>query len=309
MKSQSRQVLLTAAIIVGGFAAIFVLSGFLERNRPALRAGYEDEDLLLQGAKLKGFALGFEGLLADWYWMKSLQYVGDKIINSRDDVSIDNLSPLNPRLLYPYLDNATTLDPKFMGAYEYGAVVLPAIDNELAIKLTVKAIENNPQKWQLYNYLGYIYWRAEQYEKAGEAFEQGSRMANAPELMRSIAAKMRTEGGSRATARAIYGQMLNESQEEQIKQNAQLRLLELDSLDERDVIRKVLRDYQTKNNRCANNWREIVPLLQNEKLPDAKDFRVDKSYNLVDPSGAPYVLDKETCDVKLDEKGTKIPLR
>ena len=308
MKFQSKQTLFTFAVIVCGFAGIFVLSGFLEKNRPALPAGYEDEDLVLQGAKLKGFALGFEGLLADWYWMKSLQYVGGKIINSGEDVSMENLKPLNPRLLYPYLDNATTLDPKFTAAYQYGAVVLPAIDNEQAIKLTLKAVKNNPNEYQFYHYLGYIYWRSKQYERAAEIYEQGSHVPNAPDFMQLMAAKMRTEGGSRSTARAIYGQMLNESQDAQTKQNAALRLLELDSLDERDVIRKALRNFQTKNNRCPNHWREILPLLQNEKLPEAKEFRIDNSNNLVDPSGAPYVLDSGNCNVRLDEQKTKIPL-
>jgi hypothetical protein len=57
---------------------VFGLSRFVEANRPALPENYADEDLALQGARLKGYALGFEGLIADWYWMKSLQYIGDK---------------------------------------------------------------------------------------------------------------------------------------------------------------------------------------------------------------------------------------
>ncbi len=82
MNKNLKQSLLSAALIIGGFLAVFALSDFLEKNRPALPENFADEDLTLQGAKLKGFALGFEGLLADWYWMKSLQYIGDKILNS-----------------------------------------------------------------------------------------------------------------------------------------------------------------------------------------------------------------------------------
>lgn len=309
MKFPSNQFLLTAAIVVFGFAAIYVLSGFTEKNRPALPAGYEDEDLLLEGANLKGYALGFEGLLADWYWMKSLQYVGDKVIKSEQDLNLENLSSLNPRLLYPYLDNATTLDPQFKAAYQYGAVVLPGIDNEQAIKLTRKGITDNPMDWRLYQYLGYIYWRLKDYEKAGEIYEQGSRIAGAPNFMQLMAAKMKTEGGSRTTARAIYEQMRDESPDAQIRENAALRLLQFDSLDERDAIQKVLDNFKSKNNRCAKNWREILPILKTEKLPNGKDFQIDNSDNIVDPSGAPYVLDEQNCAVKLDEEKTKIPLK
>jgi tetratricopeptide (TPR) repeat protein len=306
--NQSKQMITAGFIIALGFAAVFFISGFLEKNRPTLPAGFEDEDLAVEGANLKGYALGFEGLLADWYWMKSLQYVGAKLVNSKEDLSLDNLKPLNPRLLYPYLDNATTLDSRFMSVYEYGAVVLPAIDNEQAIKLTRKGIDNNPNQWRLYQHLGYIYWRLNDYENAATVYEKGSLIDGAPIFMKQMAAKMKTEGGSRETAREIYREMFEKSEDAQIRDLTALRLLQLDSLDEREIVQKTLSDFKLKNNRCANNWNEIFPLLKTARLPNGRDFAIDKSNNLVDPSGAPYILDKENCSIKLDENKTKIPL-
>lgn len=306
-KSSTGQTFFALAVIVCGFAAVFGLSRFVEANRPAPPEGFEDEDLALQGARLKGYSLGFEGLIADWYWMKSLQYIGDKILKGEKAINIDNMRELNPRLLYPYLDNATTLDPKFISVYEYGAMVLPAIENEQAIKLGEKGIKDNPNEWRLYHYLGFTYWRLENYEKAADIYERGSQIVGAPDFMRLMAAKMKSEGGKRETARVIYRQMLKDSTDASVKENAALRLLELDSLDERDAIRKVLQDFQKKNNRCATDWREILPLLQTVKLSAERDFRIDNLDNPVDPSGAPYILDRDDCDVKLDPKKTKIP--
>ena len=74
---------LLTAVIIGGFAAVYFLSGFVERARPPLPENYTDQDLALQGSRLKGYALGFEGLIADWYWMQSLQYIGDKILKNK----------------------------------------------------------------------------------------------------------------------------------------------------------------------------------------------------------------------------------
>lgn len=307
MNKNLKSYLLLVIFIVGGFFAVFALSNFLEKNRPVLPENYADEDLALQGAKLKGFALGFEGLLADWYWMKSLQYLGDKVINSKENFSLDNLNSLNPRLLYPYLNNATDLDPKFISVYEFGATVLPAIDKEQAIKLTQKGIDNNPDNWRLYHYLGYIYWRLENYEKAAEVYEKGSQIVGAPNFMRSMAARMKSEGGNRETARVIYRQMFDEAQDEQAKESARLRLLQIDSMDEREAMNKVLSDFKLKNNRCAGSLREILPLLQTVKLSGGRDFRIDNSNNLIDPTDAPYVLDKENCTVNLDTAKTKIP--
>jgi tetratricopeptide (TPR) repeat protein len=308
MKPNSIQSISAVAVIVAGFITVFFLSGFLEKNRPALPENYADEDLALQGARLKGYSLGFEGLLADWYWMQSLQYLGDKIVkNPEANISLDNLNSLNPRLLYPYLDNATTLDSRFMSVYEFGATVLPAIDKEKAIKLLEKGIADNPNEWKLYQHLGYIYWRLGNFEKASETYAVGAKIQNAPIFMRMMAGKTKSEGGSRETARVIYRQMFDEAEDEQVKKTAELRLLEIDSLEERDAIQKVLQEFQVKNNRCANNWREVLPLLQPIKLPNNKDFRINKSNDLVDPTDAPYILDRNDCSIKLDFAKTNIP--
>ncbi len=309
MESNSAKILIPAVVIILGFAAIFGLSVYLEKNRPPLPAGFEDSDLALQGAKLKGYALGFEGLIADWYWMQSLQYIGDKIIKNPDkNISVENLNELNPRLLYYYLDNATTLDPKFTIAYGYGATVLPAIDSEQAIKILQKGIAGNPDEWRLYHYLGYIYWKLKRYEEAAAIYAQGAAVKNAPDWMKIMGARMKSDGGSRETARALYRQTA-ETADSETRKVAENRLLELDSLDERDAVRPVLQDFKAKAGRCANNWREILPLLKSIKLPEGKDFRIDNDYNLVDPTGAAYILNKEKCDIELDWKKTKIPAR
>jgi tetratricopeptide (TPR) repeat protein len=184
-----KSAVLPVAIIIAGFAVVVVLSGFLQNIRPQLPDDYEDRDLAINGSSLRGYTLGFEGLMADWYWMRSLQYIGDKILHSPDkDINVDDLRNLNPRLLYPYLNNATDLDPHFIEAYSYGAIVLPAIDPAKAIAIAEKGIANNPNEWRLYQHLGYIYWKLGKYENAAETYEKGSEIAGAPPFMKLTAA-------------------------------------------------------------------------------------------------------------------------
>lgn len=309
MNSNSSKTIIAIAVIVFGFVAVFGLSNFLETNRPEIPVEYIDEDLALQGENLKGWSLGFEGLIADWYWVRSLQYMGEKLATSDEKfIDIGNLESLDPRLLYPLLDNATTLDPQFMIAYSYGAVVLPAINAEQAIKIAEKGIENNPDNWRLYQHLGYTYWRLKDFDKASETYQKGATIKNAPAFMKSMAARMKSEGGSRDTAREIYQQMFDDAEDSNTKDSAKLRLLHLDSLDEQDAIRNAMKHFQEKAGRCVNNWKELLPSLKNVQLPDGKDFRIDSNDNLVDPSDAPYLLLKGKCDVAIDNKNSKIPL-
>jgi tetratricopeptide (TPR) repeat protein len=309
MKSKGIITTVSVVTILLGFGLVFVLSNFVQANRPPTPEGYEDEDLAMQGSKLKDYSLGFNGLIADWYWMQSLQYIGGKVLKGGDNISIDDLNALNPRLLYPMLDNATTLDPQFIPAYTYGALVLPAIDKEKAIAIAKKGIENNPKEWRLYQYLGYIYWKLGRYDEASDAYQKGSEIEGAPIFMRMMTATMKTKGGSRDTAREMYRQMYDGAEDDQTKKSAEFRLKEIQSLDERDAIGAALQNFKERTGRCAARWSEILPLLRQVHLPAGEDFVIDKENDLVDPSGAPYILNKEECRVSLDETKTKIPLR
>lgn len=308
MKSFSTHLAVGLLLIAALYAGVYALSNFIESNRVPIPETYADEDLAFEGKKIKGFALGAEGMLADWYWIRSLQYIGDKLTNSKlEYIDLEDLTHLNPRLLYPLLDNATDLDPHFMAAYSYGAIVLPAIDKQQAIKLTEKGIAANPNEWRLHQYLGYIHWRLKNFEKAAEVYEQGSRVAGAPQFLSMMAAKMRADGGSRDTARQLYRQMADEATDEQTRVVGSFRLQQLDALDELDAINAELVKFRASNGRCITTSAELISLLKNVRLSDGRDFRVDAKGNLVDPTGVPYAFLTTECKAVIDVKKSKIP--
>ncbi len=306
--SKLKNILLPLVIIASGFAATTSLDGYLKRAIPELPADYADGDPTFDIAKMRGFTLGLDGLIADWYWMRSLQYLGGKIAAKEGFINIDDLREFNLRLLYPYLNSATDLDPQFMAAYSFGAIVLPAIDAEKAIAIAKKGIANNPADWQLYQHLGYIYWKLKRYDEASETYEQGSLVTGAPPFMKMMSAAMKTEGGSRNNARAIYRQML-ESTDENIQNTAALRLKQIAALDEIEAINNALVKFKETSGRCTDVLSEIHPQLAKITLPDAHDFRINKANQLVDPTDAPYLFDVNTCAVQLDPKKTGIPFR
>jgi tetratricopeptide (TPR) repeat protein len=305
----TREKIAAFLIVVAGFGAVVLLSQYIEANRVQLSSSYVDSDLDLQGKKLKGFALGSEGLLADWYWMRSLQYIGGKI-SSRgiENLDLEDMTAMNPRLLYPMLDNATTLDPKLMAAYSYGATVLPAIDPKQAIELTEKGIRDNPDQWRLLQYLGYIHWRLKDYEKATDAYNRGAQIPGAPSFFKLMAGKMQTESGGRETARAIYKQAFAEAQDRQTKRSAELRLHQLDAFDELDIVNKVLSENRDRTGRCFASWPEAVPALQAAIRNTDRDLRVDANRNLLDPTNVPYRLNREKCAGEINWPTSRIPV-
>ena len=141
-------------VVVAGLACAALLIGWTDSLRPPPDPNAIDESLYLNGKTARRISLSFNGLVADWYWMRSLQYVGKKILSHPGDVALDDLSKLNLKLLAPLLDTATTLDPEFLDPYEYAAIVLPAVDVQEAIRITQKGIAANPNAWRLYQHLG-----------------------------------------------------------------------------------------------------------------------------------------------------------
>ena len=97
-------------------ACAALLVRWTDTLRPPVDPNVVDESLYLNDKTARRISLGFNGLAADWYWMRSLQYVGKKMLNFEGDISLDDLSQLNMKLLAPLLDTATTLDPEFIAA-------------------------------------------------------------------------------------------------------------------------------------------------------------------------------------------------
>lgn len=288
-------------VIVVGMASAALLVRWTDKLRPPVDPNAIDESLYLNDKTARRVSLGFNGLAADWYWMRSLQYVGKKLINSTGDISLEDLSGLNIKLLAPLLDTATTLDPEFIEPYEYAAVVLPAIDVQQAIRLAEKGINANPNAWRLYHHLGYIYWRQGQYQLASETYGRGAQVPGAPAWMEAMKARLLSEGGSRSTAREVYTRMYEQSGDDQVKEMASKHLQRLDSLDQRDGLRKLFAAYQARTGKCPESWRELGQIFRTLGIP------MDQSGAPLDPSGAPYLLKAGACEVELDPKATKVP--
>jgi tetratricopeptide (TPR) repeat protein len=294
-------------VIVLGLAEVVLLAHWIDDHRPDMNARFSEERLYVDGATAKRLTFAFNGIAADWYWMRSLQYVGGKIVRYEDThdgrFNLGNLSSLNLTLLAPLLHVTTTLDPQFMAPYEFGAVILPELNQDEAISLLNYGIAANPSSWRLHHYLGYIYWQRKDYVQASEIYAVGAKLPGAPAWMAALSARLKAEGGSRGAAREMYGHLYEASNDEAVKEMVTKQIMRLDSLDERDVIRRVLTDYRAQSGRCASAWRDVVGALRTARL------KIDSTTGApLDPSNTPYGLIKDGCDVDLSEDSS-VPKR
>ena len=293
-------------VIVVGLSAAALLTHWSEGHSRDLQVQFADEQLYLNGPAMKRLTLAFNGVAADWYWIRSLQYVGRKMVAYEDthtgSLDLNSLSYLDLRVLPSLLRMATTLDPQFLEPYYYGALILPTLNPDEAISLLDQGIAANPSEWRLYQHLGYIYWQRGDYNKASDVYAAGAKIPGVPPWMIAMSARMKAEGGASQAAREMYMHLAESSQDPTVKQMVQAQLMRLDSLEERDKIRRVLSDYATRSGHCATSWKEISAALP------ATGLRIDAAGSPLDPTNVPYRLIKSGCDVDLDER-SELPRR
>ena len=125
--------------------------------------------------------------------------------------------------------------------------------------------------------------------------------------MRQMVAAMNATGGSRETARAIYVQMLNESEDEQSRaKRGRYAYSSLIRSTRSKQVNKALSDLQKRTGRCPDRISDTFSAIKNARLPAGNEFQIDASNNVVDPTGIPYVFDTSTCSIGL-ATSSKIP--
>jgi tetratricopeptide (TPR) repeat protein len=302
---RGRTIGLVSVLLLGAIGVVF-LARWIDAHPQAPVMATAQEDLYVKPSTAKSLTLAFNGLAADWYWMRSLQYVGRRVLRYQDSnpgqLSLNDLGDLDLRILPPLLRLSTTLDPQFIAPYEYGAMILPTFNNEEAIALLTYGIEQNPNTWRLYQHLGYVYWQRGDYQKSAEIYTAGGKIPEAPRWMAEMGARMTLEAGSREGARQMYQHLYQESNDEFVKQMLLRRMLQVDSFEQREIIRRVLKEYSTRTGNCPASWKDIAVTLRQHLRLEANTGAP------LDPAGTAYVLVKGGCDVDVDPR-SQVPYR
>jgi len=242
---------------------------------------------------VRRMALSYSAVLADVYWIRALQYYGGtRLADGTKDYS----------LLYPLLDITTTLDPRFQLAYRFGAIFLAehypggAGRPDLATSLLEKGVRNQPQNWWYLHDIGFVhYWWRGDYREAAAWFQKASEVPGAPFWLKSMAAVTLTQGGDRETSRRLWQSLLAGADNDWLRENARLRLAQLDALDQIDQLQAVVRLFASRTGTFPASLQVLVQAGYLRWVP-------------VDPAGTPYAVDPQTGVVSLGAGSTLAPL-
>jgi len=254
MNSRKSIALLLLLVLPGGFAGIWKLQHRIDAERAALSE--ERDDVLLRSGKLmKLMSLEYAPLLADIYWTRVVQFYGNKHVRGN----------ANMELLWPLLDITTTLDPNLLIAYRFGAMFLGqrapsgAGRPDLAVQLIQRGIQANPEYWRLYEDLGFVYYfDLKDYQKASEAFLEGSKKPTAQQWMKVMAAKVAAEGESFDVSFVLWKDIYDTTADPMIKKNAQTHLQLLKAKEDCRQLDLLADQYEKKFGRRPTRMSELV---------------------------------------------------
>ena len=274
----STRTIRASCVLILGMSFLAIVPAQQRIDQAFSTQGNSGEFLYLpEGTSLRRLCLGHEGLLADIYWTRAVQYFGRKRIDQSPQFD----------LLGPLLRITTDLDPHLLIAYRFGAIFLAerpprgAGKPHEALQLLRKGIVANPGYWRLWHDLGFIYyWDLKDYEAAARVYRAGSERPGAQQWMKVMAAAVATEGGAYNTSRLLWAQIYREAENEQIRRNAEEHLAAFKAQNDLGQLNLLLGDFVRREGRPASSWRDLTALGMLREVPR-------------DPSGSPYRIGRD----------------
>ena len=277
--AKSRQVLLRRlcwVALLGSLILIVPIQRGLDRARGPY--GKVAEVIYLSsGRSLRPFCLGHEGLVADIYWTRVVQYFGRRHLEQTGQYD----------LLGKMLRITTELDPQLIIAYRFGSLFLAekppsgAGRPEEALDLLRRGIAENPEYWRLWQDLGFIYyWDLKDYRHAARVFQAGSERPGALLWMKAMAASVAAKGNDLRTSLGLWSEIYRNGETESMRMSAREHLAALQAEQELAQLNALLAQYKEREGRPARSFQELVLSRWLSRIPR-------------DPSGVSYLIGLE----------------
>jgi hypothetical protein len=193
---------------------------------------------------------GFINITADLIWLRAIQYYGQHALTDQEY-----------RYLYHMFDLLTSLSPKFILAYNFGALLLTTDGRDLsgAMKLIDKGISANPIDWSITFTKGFIYYVfVRDYREAGRWFAISSRQPEASEMAGRFAAFSLKKGGDINASRELWAEIYNKSRNQTEREIAKSYIEQIDRELILNKLQKLSEKFQKQNQKSLDSLKDLV---------------------------------------------------
>ena len=215
-------------------------------------------------ATARAMSFGFQQLVADWYWVRGLQYF------------VEPAQELNHyRNLGDFLEVVVGVDPDFHYAYKFAGVSIPFdtgryrfANTDRAISFLERGVAKWPDDWQMRFYLGfYLLNFRDDPAGAAEQFSTAAPIPGAPTYLKGFAAKLLTLSGDVERGRLFTEQMLAVTDDPDEKARLQQRLREIEAEGALRKVEAAARQFHDRQGRWPVGLGELASLGPLPRLP------------------------------------------
>ncbi len=193
MSSKALQIVATFGFVL--------LTGWAHARVPVESRADLGEDFVPSPSAVDAASLGFDAVLADYYWLQAVQVAGSQdVVDARIAGHLGRL-----------VDVVTTLNPHVSHPYRFAAVWMTHSRDQVleANRLLERAIEHHPGDWRNYFYLGFNhFYYLGNYPQAAAALERAMSLDGSPGYLPRLVARLKSETGDIEVAEVFLRQLL-----------------------------------------------------------------------------------------------------
>lgn len=190
------------------------------RQIPAISRTQRNDAFVPRPEVAKAAALGFDAVLADYYWVQAVLLAGGETSPSKESRHLGRL-----------IDVVTTLDPWVDHAYRFAAVWMTESLEDIrhANSLLERSFDYHRDDWRNRFYLGFNqFFYLEDNESAAETLYQASRLPGAPLYLPRLVARLRSHVADLGAAALFLEEMVRTAPDESAKAEYQAALDEIE---------------------------------------------------------------------------------
>ncbi|MEM9175100.1 MAG: hypothetical protein AAGC67_07680 [Myxococcota bacterium] len=255
MSSKALQILATLGFVL--------LTGWAHARVPIESRADLGEDFVPAPYAVDAASLGFDALLADYYWLQAVQVAGAQ--SAIDERIASHLGRL--------VDVTTTLNPHVSHPYRFAAVWMTHSREQVleANRLLERATRFHPEDWRNHFYLGFNhFYYLGNFPEAASALEAAMALDGAPGYLPRLVARLKSETGDIDVAEVFLREMLESTEDEEERAKYETGLDEIEIEQKARFLDRARSAYRALTGRDIERVEDLVtgPHRVIEKLPD-----------------------------------------
>lgn len=240
------------------------------QHQMPIRTPAEEGELFIPRPEVAGIAsLGFDAVLADYYWLRAVQIVGAARHPERYGTVLGRL-----------VDVVTTLNPWVDHPYRFAAVWLVGSEADVrhANFLLERSLSHHPDEWRNRFYLGFnLYYYLGENAEAADRLDEARALPGSPPYLGRLVARLRADVQDIETAAVFLAELVRTTPDPYARAEYEKALDEIETERRARVLDEARRLYRERFGRDIHRVDElarVLPALPPE--PNGWEWEIDE---------------------------------